>query len=131
MCVYNNSDLFEEMLFNLRKKYTLKVSYQPKDFLSLEIEYHPTHMKLHQTGYVNQLLIDFKMSNCNTVPTPITASQVKIITETPASLKDKPNVNEFPMLTLCGRLLWLVRLSRFDIDPLRHQLFVQIYVCGK
>jgi hypothetical protein len=39
MCVYNNSDLFEEMLFNLRKKYTLKVSYQPKDFLSLEIEY--------------------------------------------------------------------------------------------
>jgi hypothetical protein len=123
MCVYNNSDLFEEMLFNLRKKYTLKVSYQPKDFLSFEIEYHPTHMKLHQTGYVNQLLTDFKMSNCNTVPTPITASQIKIITETPASLKDKPNVNEFPMLTLCGRLLWLVRLSRFDI------LFATNFLC--
>ena len=82
-------------------------------------------MKLHQTGYVNQLLTDFKMSNCNTVPTPITASQVKIITdlETPASLKDKPNVNEFPMLTLCGRLLWLVRLSRFDI------LFATNFLC--
>ena len=130
MCVYNNSDLFEEMLNKIRKKYTLKITYQPKDFLSLEIEYHPTHMKLHQTGYVNQLLTDFKMANCNTVATPITASQVKIITETPASLKDKPNVNEFPMLTLCGRLLWLVRLSRFDI-LFATEFFVQIYVCGK
>ena len=123
MCVYNNSDLFENMLTKLQKKYTLKVTYQPKDFLSLEIEYHPTHMKLHQTGYVNQLLTDFKMTNCNPVPTPITASQVKVITETPASLKDQPNVNEFPMLTLCGRLLWLVRLSRFDI------LFATNFLC--
>jgi len=111
------------MLTNLQKKYTLKVTYQPKDFLSLEIEYHPTHLKLHQTGYVNQLLTDFKMANCNPAPTPITASQVKVITETPASLKDQPNVNEFPMLTLCGRLLWLVRLSRFDI------LFATNFLC--
>ena len=55
------------------------------------------------------------MENCNSVATPITKDQTTAITETPASLTNLPNTNDFPMLTLCGRLLWLVRLSRFDI----------------
>ena len=85
MCVYNNSQLFESFIGKLRKKYTLKVEYQPKDFLSLEIEYHTDYIKLHQTGYIEQMLKDFKMSSCNPADTPITAAQVKSITETPAS----------------------------------------------
>ena len=123
MCAYNNKEFFEELLSDLRKKYTLKVEYQPKDFLSLEIEYHPRYLKLHQTGYVQQILKDFHMTNCNPTSTPISASQVKVITETPSSLKDAKNVNDFPMLTLCGRLLWLTRLSRFDI------LFATNFLC--
>ena len=123
MCAYNNKTLFEELLADLGKKYTLKIEYQPKDFLSLEIEYHPRYLKLHQTGYVQQILKDFNMTKCNPTPTPISASQVKVITETPSSLKDAKNVNDFPMLTLCGRLLWLTRLSRFDI------LFATNFLC--
>jgi hypothetical protein len=80
-------------------------------------------MKLHQTGYVQPILKDFNMTNCNPTSTPISASQVKVISETPSSLKDAKNVNDFPMLTLCGRLLWLTRLSRFDI------LFATNFLC--
>ena len=115
MCVYNNRQLFDSFIEKLKEKYTLKVEYQPKDFLSLEIEYHKGYLKLHQTGYIEQMLKDFKMVDCNPTDTPITPAQVKSITETPASLKILKDVNDFPMLTLCGRLLWLVRLCRFDI----------------
>ena len=107
----------------MKKKYTLKEELKPKDFRSLEIEYHDSYLKLHQTGYVKQLLNDFKMDNCNSVPTPITESLIKVITETPSSLTKEPNTNDFPMLTLCGRLLWLTRLSRFDI------CFVTNFLC--
>ena len=115
LCIYNDDQRYKKLIADMKKKYTLKEELNPKDFLSLEIEYHDTYLKLHQTGYVKQLLNDFKMDNCNSVPTPITESLVKVITETPNSLTNVSNTNDFPMLTLCGRLLWLTRLSRFDI----------------
>lgn len=118
LCVYNDTKLFEQLMMNMKKKYTLKVEHNPKDFLSLEITYHKNFLKLYQTGYVRKMLKDFHMHNCNSVATPITKDQTTAITETPVSLTYLPNTNDFPMLTLCGRLLWLVRLSRyvFEID---------------
>ena len=122
MCVYNtcNRQLFDSFIEKLKEKYTLKVEYQPKDFLSLEIEYHKGYLKLHQTGYIEQMLKDFKMVDCNPTDTPITPAQVKSITETPASLKILKDVNDFPMLTL-----WQITLAGETVS-LRHSLSNQL-----
>ena len=113
-CVYKDDDFFEHTITMLKKMYDMSFEKSPKSFLSIQIEYDQNGIHIHQTGYVEQILEKFNMTNCNPVPTPVSKSQVQNLPNMEVLLKEKgPEV--FPGRTAIGMIGWLVQLTRPDL----------------
>ena len=113
-CAYKDNDFFEHTIGMLRKMYDMSFEKNPKSFLSIQMEYDRNGIHIHQTGYVEQILEKFNMTNCNPVPTPVSKSQVQNLPSMEALLEEKgPEV--FPGRTAIGMIGWLVQLTRPDL----------------
>ena len=73
MCaVSKTGNLKQLFLTELRKHFELEVVDDPKDFLGFEIDRDRQHrkMRIHQTGFIADLLFKYQMSDCRPLKTP-------------------------------------------------------------
>ena len=73
MCaVSKEGNLKQQFLTELRKHFELEVVDDPKDFLGFEIDRDRQHRKIriHQTGFIAELLTKYQMSDCRPLKTP-------------------------------------------------------------
>ena len=117
ICVYvddllitsNIKIVLEKVVKDLGKHFKLKVEHDPAVYLSLQIERNKEqkYLKLHQQGYVDQLMKEFKVENCKSRPIPfatVDAPDPRLV-EVDYSL----NYQE-----LLGKLIWTMK-TRMDV----------------
>ena len=92
----------------------MKFEKNPSSFLSIQIEYDQSTLRIHQTGYVEQILSKFNMTDCNPSFTPISKSQVQNVPSLEVLMAEEGPEN-YQGRTAIGMLGWLVQLTRPDL----------------
>ena len=114
LCVYKGDRFYEDTVASLRKLYDMKFEKNPSSFLSIQIEYDQSSLRIHQTGYVEQILSKFNMANCNPSFTPISKSQIQNVPSLEVLMAEE-GPEDYQGRTAIGMLGWLVQLTRPDL----------------
>ena len=114
MCLYKGDRFYEDTVVKLRQMYDMKFERSPKSFLSIQLEYSDSEIYIHQSGYTEQILSKFNMTDCNSVATPISKSQIQCVPSL-ETLMQEEGPEQFQGRTAIGMLGWLVQLTRPDL----------------
>jgi hypothetical protein len=101
----------------LGDKFELVVEMNPSDITGVQIVRDRKNgwLKLHQAAYIDKMLVDHNMTECNPVDTPMDPGTAKVLMELP--LADKASLDKdvgTQYRQLVGSLIWLYR-TRIDM----------------
>jgi hypothetical protein len=101
----------------LEDKFELVVDMNPSDITGVQIVRDRPNkwLKLHQAAYIEEMLVEFNMTECNTVDTPMDPGTARVLMELPLaddSSRDEKVLKRYRQLV--GSLIWLYR-TRIDM----------------
>jgi hypothetical protein len=101
----------ENFCDNLAKYFKLKKLGIATNILGMQIEYTQTHLIMHQSKYISEILDKFNMNDCKPVSTPIVPGHDAYTDESPP----RPDLSTNLYMQAIGCLLHLSNSTRPDI----------------
>ena len=103
-------DQIQEMKFKLHAQYEMKDLGLARRFLAIELDYFENCLQLHQSSFIQTILLQFKMNECNGVFTPFETGQRLL-----AATEQDELIDPSKYQSLIGSLMYLVAGTRPDI----------------
>ena len=108
---------FKEFVILIKARFILKEIGEPKAILGMKLTYDRTKktITLSHSKYIEILLENYRMENCNASPTPA-VDELLGPELCPTTESAKEEMKKYPYRQLIGELLYLAHSSRPDIS---------------
>lgn len=107
----NNNELEKSLRDELHKNFKMKDLGEASSIQGIRIKRNEERqsVSIDQEGYFREILKRFKMTDCNTVSTPLNCNQKLTISMEPQNEKDKEEMKRMPYRQAIGSLLLLTK----------------------